>query len=342
MFAYSDPSGTGFLERSGALQAYREIVDGFYQAMHGIAGSGFTLREAFEELAPGTQASVTTVEWRAFPVTAAATPEQIDRNRFDFQDEYVEWRVQSKNNTLAQVTFTTEFSEYFEALAQIGAAPLKEEIRSLIPDAAPTDAELFGAGFNPAAATPRTRARRFREHLQQNPWNDGGRGILCLAQQFNTMGALFNLLGHCGIPNTSIDVSEVCGTVGNFCGARRNSDPSVCSAAQTVARGEQSFCIDDPCGIRILRLDTSRTWKVDGHAVDINNPAANKGAWKIMRNGRRAVFSFEHPVTFGDAPIRTGAQLSELLTVGADVRHAPDSSLPDWGRVGHEGTRITA
>jgi hypothetical protein len=339
MFAYSDPSKTGFLERSGALQAYREMVDRFYQEMHGIDDSGCTLRDAFDELGPGAQGKVVTVEWRAFPVTAGAPAEQIDRNRFRFQDEYVEWRAETSNNALARVTFTTEFPEYFEALAQSGAAALKDEIGRLIAGAAPTDQELFGPGFNPAAATPRTRAQRFRDNLDQNPWNNGERGILCLTQQFNTMGALFNLLGHCGVPRTDIGTSEVCGAVGNFCGDGRNSDPSVCAAAQNLARAKQSFCLEDPCGIYILRLDNSQVWQVDGQTVDINNKAANGGVWKVTRNGRRAVFDFSRSITFGGATIRTGARLSELLVVGADVLHAADTDLPEWARQGGENAR---
>ena len=339
MFAYSDPSKTGFLAQAGALQAYREMVDGFYQEMHRIDDSGFTLRDAFDELAAGAQAKVATVEWRAFPVTAGAPAEQIDRNRFRFQDEYVEWRAETSNNALAQVTFTTEFTEYFEALAQSGAAALKEEIARLVPGATPTDQDLFGPGFNAAVATPRTRARRFRDNLKQNPWNNGERGILCLTQEFNTMGALFNLLGHCGIPRSDIGTSEVCGAVGNFCGDRRNSDPSVCAAAQNLARAQQSFCLEDPCGIRILRLDNSQAWQVDGQTVDINNQAANGGVWNVTRNGRRAVFTFNRRVTFGGTTIRTGAQLSELLVVGADVLHAADTDLPAWARQGRENTR---
>ena len=237
------------------------------------------------------------------------------------------------------MTFTTEFSEYFEALAQTDAAALKEEIGNVIPGAAPTDQELFGAGFNPATASARARGDRFRRNLERNPWNNGQRGILCLTQQFNTMGALFNLLGHCGIPKTALDPGAVCGAVGNFCGPDRNSDPSVCAAAQNLARAGQSFCLEDPCGIRILRLDVSGSWKVDGQAVDINDEAANGGVWKVMRNSRRAVFSFHRAVTFADAPIRTGAQLADLLIVGADVVHAPDAALPEWARLGHENSR---
>jgi hypothetical protein len=39
------------------------------------------------------------------------------------------------------------------------------------------------------------------------------------------------------------------------------------------------------------------------------------------------------------AKIRTGAQLSKFLFVGADVIHAPDAALPEWARAGHEGSR---
>jgi hypothetical protein len=40
---------------------------------HSITQSGYTLRGAFDELAPGTQAQTATVRWSAFPVTAPAS-----------------------------------------------------------------------------------------------------------------------------------------------------------------------------------------------------------------------------------------------------------------------------
>jgi hypothetical protein len=40
---------------------------------HSITQSGYTLRGAFDELAPGTQAQTATVCWSAFPVTAPAS-----------------------------------------------------------------------------------------------------------------------------------------------------------------------------------------------------------------------------------------------------------------------------
>src|SRR3954471_19519113 len=88
MFAYSDPTGTGALAAAGALQNYREKVGFFDQRFHNVDASGYTLREAFNELAPGTQAKTATVRWSAFPVTAAATAQEIDDDRMQFQDEY--------------------------------------------------------------------------------------------------------------------------------------------------------------------------------------------------------------------------------------------------------------
>ena len=76
-----------------------------------------------------------------------------------FQDEYVEWRAETQNGVLRKVTFTTEFSEYLQALAEVGVAPLKAEIAKLVPGANPTDADLFGAAFNPQTSR-RDRTRQ--------------------------------------------------------------------------------------------------------------------------------------------------------------------------------------
>jgi hypothetical protein len=341
MFAYSDPTGTGSLEQAGALQIYRELIDRFYKRFHDVQDSAFTLLEAFAEASPADQVQTTAVDWKAFPVAQQSAGEpEIDRDRFQFQEEYVEWRVENNpNGSVARVTFTTEFTEYFEALAQVGAAALKAEVKQLHPGANPTDAELFGSGFNPSTATPRARADRFVANLPRNPWNNGRRGILCLTHGSNTMGALFNLLGACGIPQAG-DAGEVCGNADGACVDGRNSDPVVCVSAQNLARGDRSFSLKDPCGIRIRGLDTGGQWTVDGQPIaDINDENANRGVWKVTRNGRRGIFTAQGDVRLSGAAIRTGADLSEQLKVGTDVVHAPDAALPEWARRGQEQLR---
>jgi hypothetical protein len=329
----SDPTKTGFLEQANALQNYREKVVALVQQFHTVPNSGFTQREAFEELAGGTQADTATFRWKAFPLTASAAPEQIDNGRLQFQDEFVEWRAEKQGEALARVTFTTELCEYFEALAEAGAAPLKDEIGRLVPGANPTDQDLFGSGFNPATAAPHARGSRFRRHLPRNPWNNGERGILCLTQPFNTMSALFNVLGACAVPRLDLQSGDVCAKVGGACGPGRNSDPNVCRAAQELARNS-SFSLQDPLGIRIIGLDPAGQWTVDGRVVDMNNEAANGGIWKVTRNGRRAIFTFQGDVRLGGDRITTGADLSRQLIVGADVIHAPKAALPEWARRG--------
>ena len=234
----------------------------------------------------------------------------------------------------------TEFTEYFEAVAEVGADALKSEIARIHPGAVPTDAEIFGAGFDPATATVDARRGAFIANLLRNPWNNGERGILCLTQGQNTLGALYNLLASCGQPRPDLDPGDVCGAVGGACGSGRNSDPAVCRAAQGLARDDKSFSLEDPCGIRILGLDPTGQWTVAGQAVNMNDEANNRGIWKISRNGRRGTFTFSGNVRLGGNPITTGTQLSRQLSVGATVVHALNADLPEWARRGRENLRV--
>ena len=88
----------------------------------------------------------------------------------------MEWRVEKTGGSLTRVTFTTEFTEYFEAVAEVGADALKSEIARIHPGAVPTDAEIFGAGFDPATATV-----------------DARRGLqICFATHGTTVNAAFS------------------------------------------------------------------------------------------------------------------------------------------------------
>jgi hypothetical protein len=338
MFAYSDPTGTGFLEQSGALQIYRDKVGQLDAEFHKVPDSGYTRRDAFAQLGQGSEAEAATVEWKAFPVSQSGTPAAKDRDRFKRQDEYVEWRVEAEGGALTRVTFTTEFPEYFEALAELSADALKEEIRRIHPGANPTDEEIFGVGFDPATASAEARGGRFTANRRKSPWNNGQRGILCLTHRDNTLGALFNLLASCGVPRDG-DAGEVCANVEGACGPGRNSDPAACIAAQNLARTGRSFSLEDPCGVRILGLDPTGQWSVDGQAVDMNDEANNRGIWKVTRNGRRGTFTFQGDVRLAGGKIKTGTDLSKQLIVGTTVVHAANAALPEWARIGNEQRR---
>ena len=340
MFPYQDPTGTKTLETAGALEGYRAKLHSLYTSFGGLPGSAFAILEAFDELAPGTTIDGQTVDWIGFPRRlqneAAGT---IDRARLRMQEEYVEWRVEHDGGgRLTRVTFTTEFTEYFEALAEVGSRPLKEEVARLVPGAQPTDAELFGPLPSPDARSPEARRRAFLRQLPDNPWNNGEQGILCLTHGSNTLGALLGLCGACSVPRTDIPAGSMCDNVGGSCVPGRNSDPVVCSTLQEVARSGLAFSLEDPAGIVITRMDG--IWTLDGAQIgDINDPAVNRGLWGVSRGGHRGKLEVPQGLTLNGAAVTSGAQVAQVLRVGTRVRLVPDAALPFWARLGNEGVR---
>lgn len=333
MFDYTDPGST--LKPPKALDNYRQLVHAQYRLQAKRPRSAFTLLEAFGELPAGATAREDAVEWLAFPIRFNVGNDEIDANRFRFQDEYVEWRAEKAAGKLKQVTFTTDFLEYYEALAMVGVNELVAAIKAVIPDANPKPAELFGPGANPDTTSSESRSRRFRDFAQKNPWNNGTKGILCLAQEFNTLGALFNLVGPAAVPNVGIDAGQTCSTLGSFCGADRNSDPNIATAAQNLARAARGIALRDPAGVEIVRL--TGVWKRNGTQIDINAPAQSD-IWSVTRTGRRASLKNVAGLTVDDEQLTSGSQVAARLSVRAVVVSAPEAQLPDWSRMGRENS----
>jgi hypothetical protein len=335
VFQYADPVGRSFLSNTDAADEFRRTLQGTYESFARRINSGFTWLEAFSQLSGGMLPSVI-VEWSAFPITSPGTDAAIDKDRFLHQDEYVEWRAVKKANGLSSVTFTTEFPEYFQAFAAISASALVSAIQDVIPNANPTTVELFGPNFTPAASDAVGRREAFRRNLIENPWNSGKKGILCLTQQFNTLGALFNLLASCGVRQAQGTPENTCALVGNACGPGRSSDPAVCAEAQRAVRAGVGFTLRDPAGVRILKLEGA--WKIATRDIDINDSAQNDGVWVVSRNGRRGVLTVPAGLTLDGQKIVTGAQVARKLKVVAELLAGPNAALPDWARIGVEST----
>jgi hypothetical protein len=326
MFSYSDPIGLDFAGKLVVQEIYRRILDRWYDRTAIRAASAITWLEAFDGLEPNKIAP-SRVGWKAFPVTSNATEQEIDEQRFAQQDEYVEWQVVRDNGVIKQIIFTTEFPEYYEAYAQSSHADLISAIQTAIPGAAPTPLELYGQASVPGNAEQ--RAASFTANLQNNPWNNGNKGILCLAQQFNTLGALFNLLVNCGINKSPSAVGDTCGLVGGFCGENRASDPTVCNAAQTAVRNAKCFSLADPAGIHIVGI--TDTLALNGEPAN-----AMEDIWRVDRGGRRATLNVRPGLTLNGQDIVTGAQVSRELSVAADLLVTDQINLPEWARTGRE------
>jgi hypothetical protein len=106
--------------------------------------------------------------------------------------------------------------------------------------------------------------------------------------------------------------------------------------AQRAARAKVGYTLRDPVGVRILELDGA--WSLNGAALDINDPGANRGIWAVTRNGRRGVLQVAAGLTLDGQPLLTGAQVSRKLRVAADLITAPDAALPEWARIGREAS----
>lgn len=334
MFAHTDPTGSNFLASQLALDEYRAIVDGLYRPFAQFPSSAFTFLEAFDALANGAVSQRATVDWTAFPITAGLPNNQIDQQRLTVQDEYVEWETEKDaSGKVTKVTFTTEFPEYFQALAQVSLNALIAGIQEVIPGANPTVRELLGTSTD--STTGEDRARKFRGNLRNNPWNNGEKGILCLTQRANTFNALLNLLSQCGIPQPNQNPANVCSLVGDACGAPRNSDPAICLKTQTLATQRQGLSLADPAGVQFL--DLKGIWRINGQPIDnINDLANNQGTWQIIRGGRRAVLKVINGLTLNGDSITSGAQVSTVLRVGAEVIAARNADLPVSAQIGQE------
>ena len=336
MFNYSDPSELNFLGVQPAKRNYQVTLHEAYRAGARASGSAFTMLEAMNGVIPPNSDKTASVEWEAYPRTAGQSDGVIDQQRLTFQDEYVEWHSAGLGGPKGKITFTTEFPEYFEAFAEIGAYELTQAIAEIYPGTRPGNQELFGPTFDPTTASALQRRNRFRQFLPSNPYNNGTQGILCLTHGANSLGALVNLLIHCSKPRPDLDPNQVCAAVGGFCGVGRSSDPRISVAAQTLALGGQVLSATDPIGVTIVKLRGN--WSMNGQSIDMANAQDGNGAnlWQLSRGGRRATLLVPPGLELNGQAVVSGAQVSREVIVAADVTHAPSPAVPVAFRTGNE------
>ena len=161
MFQYTDPAGGNFLSNSVVTNVFQQRMRTIYDGFARRVNSGFTWIEAFQQLSGGQVQQLVTVEWSAFPITSQKTDKEIDRDRFDHQDEYVEWHAEMQRNNLTRLKFTTKFPKYFEAFAEVDFNDLVTAIHAVMPGASLTAEEYrkFNRKASGAQGNPTSRTR---------------------------------------------------------------------------------------------------------------------------------------------------------------------------------------
>lgn len=301
--------------------AWHELVTGIF----GKQAADFPqLYDPTQEDAPA-DAQLHRPDWHAFPVslnrkTASADERNAlaDEDR-ENQDEYCEWSVERSGGDITKVTFTTEVREYYSTLATKDPEALLGLYREFVsPDVQPDD--LFDGGtYDP-----------------NNAWNRRTDGpIMHLSQADNNLEAAIVLAAQAtvlrernGVRVTDQQDLVACGGLGN---PFRNSDPQIASAINGLAATGAKLTLEDPMGLYIDRIEMAGMEFPEG--VD---PGA---CWVIERGvpeyAVRARFQLPggsgtvSDVTIGGAPIRSGAQLADRISIriGA-ISHSPGSSQP--------------
>jgi hypothetical protein len=151
MFTYQDPTESKLLQERGASESYGNKLAVRFAAAAKHPKTKFVTQEMLQGLVAASPSQTLTVPWIAFPrKRTSIAPRQIDENRSEFQEEYVEWASDYTAGALTKVTFTTEFPEYFQALADVSFEALVAGVQTSIPGAKPTAMELLGVMTPPA------------------------------------------------------------------------------------------------------------------------------------------------------------------------------------------------
>jgi hypothetical protein len=258
-----------------------------------------------------------TTDWTGLPCRVVAREgrrcalEVLDSRR-DLQEEYVEWRtVRDEDGRLRRVELTTELPEYWAVLA---------------PDAVlATVREFAGAEVEPGEVLDPDG------FFNDGPYNDGTRGICCMSQSSNSLGALVALVcaalrTHSIEGRPCIQCDELFPLLGKAAVAGRASDPLLVERLARVAWEGRLVAFDQPVGVFVLGFEHTRlrTWR--GEPV-------GPECFTVSRGGRRAVFEVpeghDHLVDVAtDSPIMHGGQIAELVQVGVHLRVSERGVLP--------------
>jgi hypothetical protein len=262
------------------------------------------------------------------------TPPASDTMVFRPHDEYCEWHVTRDPQTgqLVRITFSSEPPEYWTALfgGTIGVTEdrgvsfpgspgaLLALYRALVDPRVVLEDLIVQADFVGGEGEPHVKG----SYNPYNKWNTT-HGIAHLCAPPNSLGAEIRLGADAtvlyrdgaGRPLTQPD-ALICGAA--YGGPNRNSDPTIGSTVNALARLGALITIANPVGLYMDHIDTTGWELPDG--------IAPRACIRVVRGAPRMIerMVVEVPpetgrtlsdLTIGGAPVRYGGQIAECITV---------------------------
>lgn len=252
------------------------------------------------------------ISWTAFPASVSGPLDKVrwkaaDSHR-DKQDEYCEWATKrNAQGKVAQVTFTCEVPEYWEALAKDDANKLLALYRELAsPDVQLAD--LLDANG---------------QYVASNRWNSGEEvAPVHMTQGSNTLGAAVELAAAATIQRVinarPVESNQELIKCSKFGVATRNSDPHIGATINELARMQADITLADPPGLYINDFRPAGFKTPDG--------ADPRSYWRSVRGdaGRSLRAVYEVPpekgyvvgdITIADEPIEFGGQIADFVSI---------------------------
>lgn len=302
-------------------------------------------------------------EWGAFPIRVARClsrqsalevldwrADRGDEGRRRLQEEYLEWRVvRDESGRIQRVEMSTELPDAWCSLAarepEATLRIIAERAREPSVPAAAVYGELdpFGVGVS-----PQDRERAFVETTlswdANNPYNNGQRGICCMAHRTNTLGALIELVARSAflfvvreVPSEDVrcaTAAEAIPRIWDGAQAGRNSDPVLVERLVRLAFEGRLVALAEPIGIYVTGIEHTRLRLPDGSEVPSSWFTPEPGAIApYLTDGRsghqRVVFEVPPDETLSvgelidaatEQPIRHGGQIADLVQLGVPMK----------------------
>jgi hypothetical protein len=304
-------------EMSGMFDESVALVTQFLNA-HGGGVCQFYNPFTHGRTDPDLAESLGDIPWNGFPKRFSATgPGQPTRfaaaepslaaGQARLQDEYLEWHVnRNTDGKIVSIHYTCEAWDYFDFLAEHSATKVVQLYQTLV-NPAVAEADLFSGG----------------SYDRLNEWNTQ-KGAMHLTHDANNLGAEVFLAASATVRRQEHGVEDTqsiplikCARYGD---EKRNSDPNIGFAVNSLARQGRMITLANPVGLYMAGFDGSGltlNGKPAGgffHVVRGSFPRALRAVYELPPTEVAAGLTVSD-VKIGAQPLEFGGQLAERITM---------------------------